>query len=162
MYPTSPRSECPNTFEARKMATPTAVRALRAVSIFATGGAAMYLVSDGGDARVLEERAEAARARAETLPDQVGDLYAAAVARLPDVSSIQLPSFDLSSMTSGMNQTPAVPASDMAEQTQVESMSTTSGARGVCHTCSGPRIWYLTDKFRIKRRISPHSDPTEE
>lgn len=150
------------------MATPGAVRALRAVSVCATGGAALYLLSDGGDPKVLEARTESARAaaqaRAETLPAEVSDLYAAAVARLPDVSSIELPSLpsiDLSSMTGRANQLPvAVP--EVAEPAHNDSPGLQRPSSVFCHTCSGPRIWYLTEKLRFKRRISPHPDPTDE
>ncbi len=141
----------------RRMATPGAMRGLRALSLCATGAAVLYVLSDGGDVAVLEQRAEAARARAETLPAELKAAYERVVAMIP------VPSPAAASVTENSEKSSNTEAEAVQRpQAQATQQATERPETPFCHTCTGPRIWYLADKFRFKRRISPHPDPSSQ
>lgn len=139
-----------------------AMRTLRQLSVLATGGAAYYLASDGGDLDVFRARSSSVRTRLDDqlmatfgaeetsfLREGLDSIYAA----LPEMPKPKVKPTDTNA---------AVDASS-TENLQEQHQKGYRGARSVmCHTCSGPRLWYLADKFRFKRRITPYPDPPRE
>jgi len=138
------------------------MRTLRQMSLLATGGAAFYMASDGGDLDVF--RARTSRARS-TLDE-----------RLMSTFGIEETNFLREGLDNIYAALPAMPKPKVkVTQTDVDASVDATSMRQVregnngddgynrggvlCHTCSGPRLWYLADKFRFKRRITPYPDP---
>lgn len=142
-------------FIAMATAPQNAMRTLRQLSMLATGGAAFYLVSDGGDLEVLRARSSTAR----TTLDE----------RLMAVFGVEETNFLREGLDNIYAALPEIPKPKTKptpmEQVQVQREEEPQVYRkgGVlCHTCSGPRLWYLADKFRFKRRITPYPDPPRD
>lgn len=188
--------------------------------MFITGGAAVYLLSDGGDGKILRERVHNAQsqlddAAANTLSEEqytsmrsAIDSVAAVVPETPDLSELpkvsdyvdlpnlpklsdyvdlpqmpKLPEVHLPSIPKLPEvripqlpempdlpkvQLPKMPQFPFGRKTETQEAPEEQAAKSrqygstFCHTCSGPRIWYLADKFRMKRRITPHPDPPRD
>ncbi len=133
----------------------SAFRALRPLSVIVTGGALLYVASDGGDTEVLRTRVQKLGTRLdESLVQTIGEERYAPVRNAFDTAISYVPEMTKSKPSQAAPEPEAV--QNMGEDT------TPQRGSAFCHTCSGPRLWYLADKFRIKRRIGPYPDPPRD
>ena len=142
------------------MATPGAVRVAVAASVFFTGGAAYYYLSDGGNPEKLEQNLSDTTAILSQTATKLGD------------ASTQLKQTVTTwkeSIASGKNDENSESISDDSEGNPPEAIAElpTPAEKqpirdGFCHTCSGPRIWFFAEKLRLKRRFTPYPDPPRD
>lgn len=144
-----------------EMSVHNAMRSLRPASVLFTGGAAFYLASDGGDMQVLRKRSEKAREQIDnTMTSTFGEDTLALIREQIDKLKAAVPLYNrVTASTSAPEliepETEQPPEDMTGESGHASNMEPTRRGSVLCHTCSGPRLWYLADKFRIKRRIGP-------
>ena len=130
----------------------SAVRALRPLSVIVTGGALLYVASDGGDTEVLRTRAQnISTSLDKSMVQAVGEERFAPVRSAVDKAISYIPDVTKDETPKEVAPSPVFEISAAPQRTSA-----------FCHTCSGPRLWYLADKFRIKRRIGPYPDPPRD
>jgi hypothetical protein len=161
------------------------VRTYLGLSAAGTGAAAYYLLSDGGDDAIARSRVNSVlpglpldrrppSAPAVLAPAPTPGTAAEAAARKASKASAKAASIASEvAISAGAARAgdvaSAVDQSDSAlryghEKTAlVLDTAATSPASKVCHSCSGPRLWFFADKLgltpRLKRRFTPHPDP---
>ena len=141
----------------------SAFRALRPLSIIVTGGALLYIASDGGDEQVLRTRTRHLATRIDkSLVETVGEERYTSMRSAVDKVISYKPEADKPETEKPVPEPLAVETIALQHQQQQQQQKDTPPRRGsaFCHTCSGPRLWYFADKFRIKRRIGPYPDPS--
>lgn len=120
---------------------------LRPISVVATGGAAYYMASDGGDADVLRTRTLRLRDRVDkSLTNTLGEGTVETIREnFNKLTMLASPIFGREVADSaGHAAAVAVQAGDAGAG---------AGAGGIfCHDCSGSRIRYFAEKFGLWRR----------
>lgn len=126
-------------------------------SIVTTGGAAYYFVSDGGDPKKFEAKMRDARLK---INETVANL---------DIRRIWPPAASSGKAVDNVAESVSAVADDgpqagtgQLEERGPRAMQQERQPGAFCHTCSGPRIWFFAEKFRLKRRITPHPDPPRD
>lgn len=140
------------------MLKPKVVRAAVAVSLLTTGGTVYYCLSDGGDPDKLDMKlAEISASLAERRERWLdsGEKVREAL------STWMKPTEELNAAVKS-NSTTSSAEPNIDDQTVSSHQQENGNTRAICHSCSGPRLWFFAEKLRLKRRFTPHPDPSSD
>lgn len=152
------------------MASPGLVHAAIAISVITTGGAMYYYVTDGGDVEVAREQIDMVKERLVSGSERLRTESANSFAYIKDVfertretvSKASHGAFSNKNIQLSENGDFTRTESGDGASTEVENKPRMVKERPLCHTCSGPRIWFFAEKLRLKRRFTPYPDPPRE
>lgn len=143
------------------MASPGLIRLSVAASVITTGAAGYYFLSEGGDSEKLQSNLRDTTEKVyQVLPaatDWAERVANTVLAPQPATLPASVPLAVEEEVPERQTQEARREASD--PETERLPLKQT-GAH--CHTCSGPRIWFFAEKLRLKRRITPYPDPSQD
>jgi hypothetical protein len=158
------------------------------LSAAGTSAAAYYLLTDGGDERVARARVNAVlpgapldpepatavslMATSAPTPGTAAEAAVRSAARAAEKAEkgaaavAALTAAAAAVATADGSQEHGSNAGSSIAGTAKELAASDSSASRLCHSCSGPRLWFFADRLgitpRLKRRFTPYPDPVVE